>query len=316
VYDAPQLASGRSSSDAAHPASVRLLTWNLWWRFGHWRERLHAIEAVLEQAQPDICGLQEVWAVGDDNQAARLAGVLGLDWTWLRAPDSRSWQRRAGKAEAVVGNAEAVVGNAVLTRWPIVERVELGLPGTGAQPRTALLVVIQTPAGRMPFATTQFSSDPSASATRCRQVEAVIDLLVAHDQHELPVVLTGDLNAEPDSDEVRLLGGHKTAPVRSGFVLIDAWSYAAPDAIPWSWDRANPHVLETNEPNARIDYVFTGVPRHDGRGAVRFVTRIGADPVGGVWASDHAGLIVDIQAGSSRSAKADQGSEGSPLLDR
>jgi endonuclease/exonuclease/phosphatase family metal-dependent hydrolase len=271
--------------------SVRLLTWNLWWRFGHWRERLDAIEAVLEQAHPDICGLQEVWAVGDDNQAARLARVLGMNWTWLRAPDSSSWRRRAGEDEAVVGNA-------VLSRWPIVERVELALPGSRAQQRTALLVVIQTPAGRMPFATTQFSSDPSASATRCRQVESVIDLLVAHDHHELPVVLTGDLNAEPDSDEVRLLGGHKTAPVRNGFVLIDAWSYAAPDAIPWSWDRANPHVLATNEPNARIDYVFTGVPRHDGHGAVRFVSRIGADPVDGVWASDHAGLIVDIQAGS------------------
>jgi hypothetical protein len=83
-----------------------------------------------------------------------------------------------------------------------------------------------------------------------------------------------------------------------------------------SWDRANLHVLATNEPIARIDYVFTGVPRHDGRWAVRFVTRIGADPVDGVWASDHAGLIVDIQAALDGRPRPIKGQRCPPSLDR
>jgi len=34
--------------------SVRVLTWNLWWRFGPWRQRHDAIAAVLAEAQP-VC---------------------------------------------------------------------------------------------------------------------------------------------------------------------------------------------------------------------------------------------------------------------
>jgi endonuclease/exonuclease/phosphatase family metal-dependent hydrolase len=110
------------------------------------------------------------------------------------------------------------------------------------------------------------------------------------------VALTGDLNAEPDSDEVRLLCGHKTPPARSGFVLVDAWRYAETDAIPWTWDRANPHVTATMEPSARIDYVLVGPP-HDRRGRISSAERLGHRPVGGVWPSDHAGLLVKLGAG-------------------
>jgi endonuclease/exonuclease/phosphatase family metal-dependent hydrolase len=51
---------------------VRILTWNLWWRFGPWRQRRDAIAAVLADVQPDVCGLQEVWA----SPAGHLAAVL------------------------------------------------------------------------------------------------------------------------------------------------------------------------------------------------------------------------------------------------
>jgi endonuclease/exonuclease/phosphatase family metal-dependent hydrolase len=66
-------------------------------------------------------------------------------------------------------------------------------------------------------------------------------------------ILTGDLNAEPDSDEVRLLSGHKTAPAVPGQVFVDAWLYADPSARGCTWDRTNPAVDATGEPNARID---------------------------------------------------------------
>jgi hypothetical protein len=53
-------------------------------------------------------------------------------------------------------------------------------------------------------------------------------------------VVTGDLNAEPDADEIRLLGGYKTAPVVPGLVLVDAWSYVDPMTPGWTWDRRRP----------------------------------------------------------------------------
>jgi endonuclease/exonuclease/phosphatase family metal-dependent hydrolase len=265
-----------------------VVTWNLWWRFGRWRDRAAAIRSVLLEASPDICGLQEVWADDSANLAGEIAAELGMHWAWNPSPFPERWQQRAGEPAAVIGNA-------VLSRWPISETVELRLPAgdSGDDARTAVLVIVHAPAGRVPFATTQLTSAPWDSASRIAQVRELVGLLAAHDVHDFPVVLTGDLNAEPDSDEVRLLGGHKTPPARPGFVLVDAWRYAETDAIPWTWDRANPHVAATMEPSARIDYVLVGPPR-DGRGRVTSVERLGHRPVRGVWSSDHAGLLVKL----------------------
>ena len=53
--------------------TCRVVTWNLWWRFGDWSRRLDAIGAVLADAAPDVVGLQEVWARGSVNVAGLLA---------------------------------------------------------------------------------------------------------------------------------------------------------------------------------------------------------------------------------------------------
>jgi endonuclease/exonuclease/phosphatase family metal-dependent hydrolase len=81
-----------------------------------------------------------------------------------------------------------------------------------------------------------------------------------------PPVVTGDLNAEPDADEVRL-----------------------------TWDRRNPYVAATGEPSARIDYVLVGLPTAGGAGRVRSAPLIGDQPVRGVWPSDHAGVLAELQ---------------------
>ena len=122
--------------------------------------------------------------------------------------------------------------------------------------------------------------------------------LADYERETYPFVVMGDMNAGPDSDEVRLLCGHKTAPVREGFVLLDAWRCAPSGADPWAWDRANPHVLSTMEPSSRIDYIFVGPPHEGGRGPVRSIRRIGARPVRGVWPSDHAGVLAELETGS------------------
>jgi endonuclease/exonuclease/phosphatase family metal-dependent hydrolase len=118
-------------------------------------------------------------------------------------------------------------------------------------------------------------------------------------REDYPVVLVGDLNAEPDSDEIRLLCGHKTAPAHPGFVLVDAWRHAAGDDIAWTWDRANPHVRSTMEPSARIDYVLVGPPHSERRGHVLSARRIGAEPIRGIWPSDHAGVLAELETGAA-----------------
>jgi endonuclease/exonuclease/phosphatase family metal-dependent hydrolase len=222
-----------------------------------------------------------------------LADQLGMHWAWTPSPAPERWQER-------IGNPAMQIGNAILSRWPITEQASQPLPtGDGADDsRTVLFAQVQTPTGPLPFITTQLTSTTGQSAVRCQQVAALCRFLAAHTGPGFPPVVTGDLNAEPDADEIRLLGGHKTAPVVPGLVLVDAWSYADPMTPGWTWDRRNPYVAATGEPSARIDYVLVGLPSATGAGQVRSVRLIGDQPVDGVWPSDHAGVLAELQPAS------------------
>src|SRR5260221_481194 len=92
-----------------------------------------------------------------------------------------------------------------------------------------------------------------------------------------PPVVTGDLNAEPGSDEVRLLGGLLTAPAVPGLMLIDAWRYADPADPGFTWDHRNGYQADSVIPDSRIDYVLDGLPR-PGPGKVRSDALAGTRP--------------------------------------
>jgi endonuclease/exonuclease/phosphatase family metal-dependent hydrolase len=113
----------------------------------------------------------------------------------------------------------------------------------------------------------------------------------------LPPVVTGDLNAVPESDEVRLLEGFLTEPAVPDLLLVDAWRYAAPDDRGITWSRGNPHEAVTGEPDARIDYVLVGTPRTGGAALVESARVVGDRPRDGIWPSDHAAVVADLQLG-------------------
>jgi len=264
------------------------MTWNVWWRFGDWEGRERRIARVIEETRPDIVGLQEVWATADENQAERLSTELGLNWAWAPSPAPENFQRR-------IGDTTMQVGNAILSRSPIVSSVTRNLPGSSAdEGRTALMTVVDAPSGPIAFVTTQLASTVGDSALRCEQVRALIGHIVEEVPETATLLVTGDFNAEPDSDEMRLLGGHKTAPAVPGLIFIDAWRYAEPDTREWTWDRRNPAVLATGEPNARIDYIFVGY-RPSGPALYFRSARLAGDvPSQAVWPSDHAAVVADL----------------------
>src|SRR3989442_14066216 len=66
---------------------VRLVTWNLWWRLGSWKDRAAAIAKTLEGLRPDLVCLQEVWQEGAHNQAAELAERLGMSHVFVVEPN-------------------------------------------------------------------------------------------------------------------------------------------------------------------------------------------------------------------------------------
>jgi endonuclease/exonuclease/phosphatase family metal-dependent hydrolase len=268
---------------------LRVMTWNVWWRFGEWQRREKRIAGVVKDTAPDLLGLQEVWGVTGENQAQRLANQLGMYWVWAPSPVPERFQRQ-------INDPTVDVGNAILSRWPIVGQASRDLPGSGGEAgRTAVLARVEAPAGAIAFVTTQLASAVGKSALRCEQVRALARFIADEAASGAIPILTGDLNAEPDSDEIRLLGGHKTTPPVPGLVLIDTWLYADPTAPPWTWDRRNPAVLATGEPNARIDYVLLGY-----RTASTLLLRIesawltGNTPIDDLWPSDHAAVVADL----------------------
>lgn len=272
---------------------MRVVTWNLWWRFGPWAERQKAILAVLRELRPDVVGLQEVWAdrKSGENLAEWLAAELGLHWTWAASPAPERWQRR-------IDDPAADIGNAVLSRWPVREQEVLHLPAPDDldDGRLALYARLDAPGHPVPFFTTHLTSPLHASAVRREQVTALAEFIAAH-RHgtDFPPVVTGDFNAVPDSDELRLFGGTRTAPVVPGQVFFDAWEYADPRTTGTTWDHTNPYVHPGLGPSARIDYIHVGGPAGpEGEGTVRGVRRAGDGPVDGVWPSDHAAVVADL----------------------
>jgi endonuclease/exonuclease/phosphatase family metal-dependent hydrolase len=106
------------------------------------------------------------------------------------------------------------------------------------------------------------------------------------------VVLGGDLNAVPDSDEVRMLTGRSASPVRN-LVMSDCWEHVGEGAGA-TWRRDNPYQSITAWPNRRLDYVLVSWPRPKPLGNPVQARLAGIDPVAGVYASDHAAVVVDL----------------------
>ena len=187
--------------------------------------------------------------------------------------------------------------SSVLSRWPIVDRDIVRLPVAGGQAdgRLALHALLDAPGHQVPFFATHLNHAIHESGVRCQQVAVLAEFVaVRRGAGSFPPVVTGDYNAWPDSDEMRLLGGYKTTPAVAGQILVDAWEYADPAAPSATWDSTNPFVARTFEPNVRCDYIHVGLPGPDGLGHVCSVRRAGDAPVGGVWPSDHTAVVADL----------------------
>lgn len=281
--------AGEVSAPARLPGTVRVLTWNVWWRFGPWQTRQPAIAATLEAFDADVICLQEVWHDGpfpDDVDAVPLrGGQAGL----LAAP--LGFDNRFATAR---GNGDVLFGNAVLSRWPIVGAEVVVLPGGR---RSALHVVVDRPGGAMPVICTHLDWEFAASELRQSQAAAIAEgaARAGRDTGTFPVVVCGDLNAVPDSEEIRSLTGRRPPPV-AGQVFTDSWEVAG-DGPGWTVDRANPWATENAWPRRRIDYVLVAWPRPAKPvGNVAAAQLVGVDAVGGVVPSDHYGVGVDLYA--------------------
>jgi len=264
---------------------ARIMTWNLWWRFGpRWEDRQPAILETLRRARPDVLVLQEVWAADGTTQADELAGELDMHVAF-GAPSYPLAPSDTG--ESALDNAE--LGIAVLTKWPIIDATPVVMPARHRSwDPVALVISTEHPAGPMHVIGACLDFGVAFTDDRIAQGTLLAELATAPERDgPCPVVIAGDLNAAAGSPVLRSIQD----------VLVDAWDAGGgdPDAVtlpsthPSAPMEAGPQMIDQ-----RIDHVFYRSGREDQRVIVEGV-RLAGDSVDGVYPSDHRAVVADLR---------------------
>ena len=272
--------------------NVRVVTLNVWNDEGS-PDRIGRVNRELRRLRPDLVAFQEITHAAGREQLPRLLEGTGL----------------AGKHQSEVQAAappfaDRYGGTAVASRWPlrVVEVLDLRVAGARDVPWATLAASVEVPSlGPVLFITAATSWRLAAEAAREQQAVAIADLDARHRQ-ELPSIIAGDFNAAPDSASIRFLTGRQSLNGRSVH-YHDAWAIAG-EGPGFTWSHRNPNAagdleLLVRQPGheRRIDYVLVGGadahPR--GRARVKAASLCFDAPVDGEWASDHFGVMADLE---------------------
>ena len=265
---------------------VRVATWNLGHRFGDHERRHQAIIATLVSSGADIVCLQEVWAEeGGLDQVDLLGDTINV---------------HRARTASIFWRGQSF-GNALLSRWPILASETVALTDAKGErtPRSMLVAVIDSPHGVITVVSTHFEHRFDRSQTRIAQATQLCSEIVrrrSDPDTAFPVLVGGDFNAVPDSDEIRMLTG-RSAPAERGLVLTDSWEVAGDGSPGHTWSRSNPHLADATWPNRRLDYLMVSWPRPKGVGVALSARLLGTEPIDGIVASDHYGVVVDLRTG-------------------
>lgn len=288
---------------------LRVLTLNIGSLFeAGWTERRHEIVAWVDKLAPDIICFQEVWQDLDSPSTAGWVAEHTRDhYEWAFGGHPVAWQERS--------NPLFRFGSAILSRWPIDDRNTYALP-LADNPEDEYLTgmpweLLHARTAGLDIFTTHLAAAPSHGRHRQVQVQAIERHVreirgdrdgfddFPNPRQPMPAILTGDFNAEPDSDEIRYLKGF-TALGGNTVYWQDAWATAGDggQGLTQDW-RTHELAASLNVHRKRIDYVFVGDPflRKDNGGRVVSATVVADEPLTGVQASDHCGLFVEIEWG-------------------
>jgi endonuclease/exonuclease/phosphatase family metal-dependent hydrolase len=272
------------------------VTLNVWNTEGDSR-RLGLINMVLRDLQPDLLAFQEVVQTEERRSLHILLEGLGLHGT-----------HQADIQAFVPPFADRYGGSAIATRWPhkVVEVLDLRLSDAADIPWATVAAVVDVPdAGDLLFFGATASWRLSAESARERQAIAIAELDARH-RRDLPTIIAGDFNAGPDAASIRFLTGRQSLGAHS-VLYHDAWAVAG-DGPGYTWTVDNPNakagaeqIVGQSDYRKRFDYVFVGGwdahPKAHAR--VQSAKLVFDQPIDGVWASDHFGVMVDLDVGQA-----------------
>jgi len=265
--------------------TLSVLTLNLWHDSGPWPERAKRIRSWVDRLAPDLIGFQEALRVPWLDQVAELLEDCPYHVAFSAAsPFSRAGER-------------GQLGNAVASRHPIASQEAIALPDAGdRETRCAISVTVAAPTGPVSFTCAHLNWKLHHGWVREQQVVALSDFALRRRPKDgFPPIVVGDMNAEPDSAEIRYVTGLQSIGGWS-VAFLDAWRVAGGPGPGATWSNANPYARAEREPERRIDYVFAGLPRRDGLGQIQACRVVCDEPEAGVWPSDHFGVYAELRS--------------------
>jgi endonuclease/exonuclease/phosphatase family metal-dependent hydrolase len=270
---------------------LRVVTLNVWNQSGD-VHRTALINRELCRLAPDLVSLQEVVHSPDCSQLNALIHGTGLHGT-----------HQAEILRTTPPHADRFGGTAVATRWPhrVAEVLDLRTSDANDVPWCSLAVIVPLPGeGDLLFIAATTSWRLAAESARERQVVALSDLDARHRQ-ALPTIMAGDFNATPDAASIRYLSGLQSLGGRS-VRYHDAWKIAG-ESSGYTWNVDNPNatseiemIVRQPHHRRRVDYIFVGSwDAHPKAVCEIQAASLAFDrPVDGVWASDHFGVVADL----------------------
>lgn len=264
-------------------STVRVVTWNVWGRYGaEWEKRQAALEETLAESGPDLICLVESWSQEGSTQPGRIAERLGFEHHQFAG----DWRQE-----------DWVSGVGLVSRWPMSEALRCPLRSAdGEATGQAVHVAVAGERGPIQLFAVMLDYPLDASGRRQEQVRQLVEFMtetVPRKRRGL-VVMCGDFNAGPDSDELRMLTG-RSAPAVPGAVFYDAWEMAGDGSPGLTWSNRNPLAAVSLYPDRRMDYILSAWPRRGGAGHPTRCSVLGVRAPGEQQISDHYGLVADLR---------------------
>jgi endonuclease/exonuclease/phosphatase family metal-dependent hydrolase len=285
-------------------ANLRVVTLNLWGTEPPLERRLALAIRQLRELSPDVVCLQEVRPL--DGRAGRTTADVLAEGLGMAAHYAVAVEWADGVHAHIPGGQE---GLAVLARR-ILEARALPLPE--ARPAAARLLLsaqVETGGGPIWVHTTHLHYRLDDGLAREHQVLAIDEAIrsLGRGNTSAPQILCGDMNATPDSDEMRFLRGLTTLSGRRTH-FQDAWlrlhrepgpGDGPAQGLTWSSENGLTRPLRSLDIDRRIDYVYVTSRKKDGRGTVHdcrvVLTERDGDGDASICASDHYGVLADVQ---------------------
>ncbi|WP_156252458.1 endonuclease/exonuclease/phosphatase family protein [Pseudactinotalea terrae] len=242
-----------------------------------WDRRSRVISDQLLALQADVVALQEV------PTGAQLEELLGDGY--VTTPFTES--------------SDDGVGGVLATRAPhrVLTEIDQRTPENGRDlPWCATLVVeVESPIGPVVVAHHKPSWPFPLEVEREQQAQRAA-AAVEQAAGNRPAIVLGDFDATPDSSSMRFWRGRRSL---DGFSVCyqDAWETVRGEEPGLTFTTENPLVRAGEVATAisrRIDYVLVRAGSHGPLLEVKHCDRVLDQPVDGVWASDHFGVVADL----------------------